>query len=62
MKKSILLFYFQGENQGLLHCPYDAHHRVKAENLEEHIKLCRLRSAGFENISKKVMFKYDEHL
>lgn len=48
-----LLPFFQ-EGRNLVKCPHNEDHNVRSDRMEEHIKHCKLTSAGFTNVARKV--------
>ena len=53
--KSILLSSFQDEKE-LATCPFDKSHNIQPGRLDEHVKGCQLKAAGFHNLSVKVVY------
>eukprot|EP00794_Sanderia_malayensis_P012132 gene12132-13385_t len=39
--------------KGLLQCPYDVNHRVKPDNLDKHVNICKFKVNGFKDVQDK---------
>ena len=46
----------------LVNCPVDKSHTIKPARLTEHVEDCQLKSAGFSNLSVKVIHPSISHI